>query len=110
MVYVKKPIPVKIEPYSSGMEDGIENISITIHSDTSSIREVLIPDYFVGVWINKDGDTVQGYRIPYINTLEGKHYIRPDDYIVTGVDGERYPIKKSIFEATYEPYKKEAGE
>lgn len=39
---------------------------------------------------------------PYINTLEGKHYITPGDYIITGIEGERYPCKAHIFHKTYE--------
>lgn len=42
-------------------------------------------------------------RVPYINTLEGKHYITEGDWIITGVKGERYPCKADIFELTYEP-------
>lgn len=40
---------------------------------------------------------------PYIETLEGRHYISSGDYVVTGIRGERYPVKPDIFEATYEP-------
>lgn len=40
---------------------------------------------------------------PYIKTLEGKHFISPGDYIITGIKGERYPCKPDIFEQTYEP-------
>jgi hypothetical protein len=40
--------------------------------------------------------------IPYIETLEGKHYITKGDWIVTGVKQERYPVKNDIFEITYE--------
>jgi len=39
---------------------------------------------------------------PYIDTLEGKHYITPGDYIMTGIAGERYPIKPDIFLTTYD--------
>jgi len=38
-----------------------------------------------------------------IHTLEGDMTARPGDWIVTGVKGERYPVKPDIFEATYEP-------
>ena len=38
----------------------------------------------------------------YINTLEGKMYISPMDYIIRGVRGELYPCKPFIFEETYE--------
>jgi hypothetical protein len=40
--------------------------------------------------------------IPYIETLEGNHYITEGDWIVTGVKGERYPVKEDIFWMTYE--------
>lgn len=39
----------------------------------------------------------------WIDTLEGGHIVCPSDWIVTGVDGERYPVKSQIFERTYEP-------
>lgn len=35
--------------------------------------------------------------------LEGNHEITPTDWIVTGVKGERYPVKDDIFRMTYEP-------
>lgn len=41
----------------------------------------------------------QCYIIP---TLEGNHYFTPQDMLITGVQGEIYPCKKDIFEATYE--------
>lgn len=39
----------------------------------------------------------------WIDTLEGGHNVCPSDWIITGVKGERYPIKNDIFEMTYEP-------
>lgn len=38
-----------------------------------------------------------------INTLEGTMIVTPGDWIITGVNGERYPCKPDIFEKTYEP-------
>lgn len=38
-----------------------------------------------------------------IETLEGTMHASPGDYIITGVEGERYPCKPDIFEKTYEP-------
>lgn len=37
-----------------------------------------------------------------IPTLEGKMRAQCGDYIVRGVQGEFYPVKPDIFEATYE--------
>jgi hypothetical protein len=36
-------------------------------------------------------------------TKEGKHVVSPGDWIITGVQGEKYPCKPDIFAATYEP-------
>jgi len=38
----------------------------------------------------------------YIETLEGGHIVSPGDWIITGIESEKYPCKPSIFEATYE--------
>ena len=43
-----------------------------------------------------------------IPTLEGVMKASPGDYVIRGVQGEFYPCKPDIFEATYEPV--EAGE
>lgn len=37
-----------------------------------------------------------------IETLEGKMKADIGDYIITGVNGERYPCKPDIFDKTYE--------
>lgn len=37
-----------------------------------------------------------------LDTLEGRHTLRPGDYICTGPKGERWNVEQSIFEATYE--------
>ena len=39
----------------------------------------------------------------WIDTLEGGHTACPGDWIITGVEGEFYPCKPSIFNKTYEP-------
>lgn len=38
----------------------------------------------------------------WIDTLEGGHIVCPGDWIITGVQGERYPCNPDIFAATYE--------
>ncbi len=37
-----------------------------------------------------------------IRTLEGDHCVSNFDYIIRGVQGEYYPCKPDIFDATYE--------
>jgi hypothetical protein len=38
-----------------------------------------------------------------IKTLEGTMLAQPGDWIIQGVQGEFYPCKPDIFDATYEP-------
>jgi len=37
-----------------------------------------------------------------MSTLEGVFTVTPEDWIITGVKGEKYPCKPDIFEATYD--------
>ena len=37
-----------------------------------------------------------------IITLEGNHDVIPGDWIITGIQGEKYPCKPDIFDATYD--------
>lgn len=39
-----------------------------------------------------------------IKTLEGNMIASPGDWIVTGIKGEKYPVKPEIFQKTYEEY------
>lgn len=49
-------------------------------------------------------EAYQTDRTIVIPTLEGDMIAGRGDYIITGVDGEKYPCKPDIFEKTYEPY------
>jgi hypothetical protein len=42
-------------------------------------------------------------QVGLIDTLEGTMTVSPGDWVVTGIQGERYPVKPEIFERTYEP-------
>jgi hypothetical protein len=44
----------------------------------------------------------------YIDTLEGQMHVSVGDYVIRGVQGEFYPCKPDIFDATYE--RAEGGE
>jgi len=55
-----------------------------------------------------DGETacrhcgVRMHEHGWIDTKEGGHIVCPGDFVITGVQGERYPCKPDIFAATYE--------
>jgi hypothetical protein len=91
--YRKKPVIIDAEVYKDGMEDGYVCYDI-------------FTKIFIG-YFDKNGPIPKTNRIPAIKTLEGFHEISEGDYIITGVEGERYPCKSSIFEKTYELVKDE---
>ena len=39
---------------------------------------------------------------PYIDTLEGRMSVSTGDWIITGIAGEKYPCKDTIFQGTYD--------
>lgn len=45
---------------------------------------------------------------PVIETLEGTMLVSDGDWIITGVNGEKYPCKPDVFAKTYEPVDEEA--
>lgn len=85
MKYRKKPIIIDAEPYRAGLEDGFD-YGILGDEGFMQLAE----------------DDIAGYPVPFIKTLEGNHYITEGDWIITGIKGERYPIKEDIFFETYE--------
>jgi hypothetical protein len=80
--YIKKPIPIKAFDLQKTKVD-----------DTGK-------DLIDGIETKEGADKGK----MYINTLEGKHYARNDDYVIIGVEGERYFVKRNIFEKTYEVF------
>ena len=82
MKYRKKPVVIEAEQFYP-----IENMSDP-SSNVSNIGDVY-PD-----WRSKTGWSIK--------TLEGRHEVTEGDWIITGVKGEKYPVKPDIFEMTYE--------
>ena len=54
--------------------------------------------------VERDDIKIEGEpRCYYVQTPEGVMRARVGDWIITGVEGEKYPCKPSVFEKTYEP-------
>lgn len=53
--------------------------------------------------VEQKGFAPEGGPLFVMQTLEGEMRVRPGDWIITGVAGERYPCRADIFSATYEP-------
>ena len=54
------------------------------------------------VWVDSANVGREPGGVILINTLEGVMKAMPGDYIIKGIQGEIYPCKSEIFEATYE--------
>ena len=46
-------------------------------------------------------EAYQVFKEIKIKTLEGDMVASPGDWIVTGIHGEKYPVKSDIFKKTY---------
>jgi hypothetical protein len=81
--YRKKPVVIEAVQYDGNFRC----------LDIFSINEV---SHFI---VSKDSNNKQCLKIP---TLEGEMTASIGDYIIKGINGEFYPCKPDIFEATYE--------
>ena len=85
MKYRKKPVVIDAERLTA---DNVRDVAdwIHIHTYATDGREVsTLPDAVL------------------IETLEGTMRADIGDYVIRGVQGEFYPCKPDIFDATYEP-------
>lgn len=80
MKFRKKPIVIEATQWFPGIE--IDGLLIFKHMD-------------------EDGN-FSHFSKPYISTLEGDMVVCPGDWVITGINGEKYPCKPDIFENTYE--------
>ncbi len=48
-------------------------------------------------------DIRHGANCPHVHGLSGAVVVHNGDWIITGVDGKRYPCDPEIFARTYEP-------
>ena len=83
----KLPIELEAERYAEGMEDGYMCYEID--------------GRFIGYY-PKNGSLPRVVRKPAIMTLEGPIEVSDQHYIITGVLGERYPVRADVFIQTYE--------
>lgn len=106
--YRKKPVVIKAELFNPE-ETPIDGLA-RIYPDTHEIGQRWL-NADIGAGPNGDNTDIDGAAwVPYIDTLEGAHYISPGDWIITGVKGERYPCKPDIFEMTYELVQEETND
>lgn len=112
--YRKKPVEIEAcRWWANGdhPDDGVgEPVEDPIGGDVYARVEGKIVRYFRRPEPAYAGDKVHGpegcgqiwHVHGWIDTLEGGHTVCPGDWIITGVRGERYPVKPDVFDATYE--------
>jgi hypothetical protein len=77
--YIKKPIRIKAIKIEKGM---------------------IIPNWFTSEIMNGNIERINGLEFS-IKTLEGTMTAKEGDYVIRGIQGEVYPCKADIFEASY---------
>jgi len=107
MKYRKKPIIVEATQWFKNgdhPEDNCEMIKPKgghiFLSEGKIVRYYRTPDLDGQTVCKYCGDIMHNHG--WIDTPEGGHIVCPGDWIITGIKGERYPIKDYIFEETYE--------
>lgn len=97
MRYVKKRIPVDAVPwFKVGDAPGVTawagpaDAALDPHSEVDGTRRP------------RCGHAMEDHGV--IETIEGDYTVCPGDWIITGVEGERYPCEPVIFAKTYEPW------
>lgn len=103
--------PVEIEAMQlAGATSEVHAVYIWIESNTLGSFNVndlwMDPENFTWPTSGVSIDARDGRMV--IATLEGGHWVDPDDWVIRGVAGEFYPCKPDIFAATYDPV--EAGQ
>jgi len=115
----KKPVVIEADQWFKNGDHPLDYSCTHDGFENGELRQFTPEERKSNEW---DGDIVRYFRHPevsggkscqhcgktmhehgWIDTLEGGHIVCPGDWIITGVQGERYPCKPEIFEATYEP-------
>ena len=102
MKYIKKQIPVEAVIF-----EGFENVNsrlpeLNLLSDCATVCFSEIPTWLAAELGEKVKLFSERPNHLSIETLEGRMYIKPGDYIIRGVKGELYGCDAEIFKETYE--------
>ena len=95
----KKPVEIDAINFDGTAERGAEIILWVYQNGGSAEYHPFLADHFKG-----DPKVYMAHPDPYMRivTLEGTMVASKGDWVIRGVQGEFYPCKPDIFEATYE--------
>lgn len=97
MKYRKKPIVVEATPWHKNGDHPEDDGSET---EGKVVRYYRHPDIKGSSECPHCRCTMHSHG--WIDTREGGHIVCPGDWIITGIQGEKYPCKPDIFVATYD--------
>lgn len=110
MKYRKKPVVIEATQWFKNGDHPLDDI-MRAFEDTgkkpTEPREGVVVRYFRRPDMSGERIcehcAIEMHQHGWIDTLEGGHIVCPGDWVITGVAGEKYPCKDSIFRQTYEP-------
>ena len=91
--YKKKPVEIEAFQYDGDLKGRDGNYYVPDWAVKAFEEGIMFYDSL--------SDREEPYEL-FINTLEGKHHVSINDYVIQGVNGELYPCKPDIFEKTYD--------
>ena len=101
MKFRKKPVVIEATQFTRAMAEGTAVLPDGVVMASRKLgANGKFPDYA------DDGKYLINFSTQHehhIQTLEGRMNVQIGEWIITGVQGEHYPCKPDIFEATYEP-------
>jgi hypothetical protein len=104
--YRKRPVVIDAVPWEPGVEDTWGYLwasgLVSVQGAKEFTERRFQEDFVTGTDDCPPSNEARPAIVPLIKTLEGYHAISEGDWIITGVKGERYPIKGDIFNETYE--------
>ena len=107
MRYRKRPVVIEATRWFKNGEHPDDNSRLLPdgeYSEGQVVRYYRRPDsHLRGEFNCRQCGHVYGIH-GWIDMLEGGHIVCPGDWIITGVEGEHYPCKPDIFDATYEVF------
>lgn len=104
MKYRKKPIVIEATQWfrnGDHPKDDTRSTYSDFITEGKVVRRFRRPDTVEGCLCDFCDNPMHDHG--WIDTLEGGHIVCPCDWIITGIEGEYYPCKPSVFEKTYEP-------
>lgn len=98
MKFIKKPVVIDAIQFTKEMAEGKAELpdGVVFCSRILNSNQEFYPTHKY--------NNFQYCHKHIIETLEGVMRVQVGDWVITGVNGERYPCKPDIFEKTYEVF------